>query len=458
MNVSADLHAHSAYAGGARAGGKSLKDQEKRILKRFHDTQKFTPLKGVNLIGCGDVQFEPWLDFLKKNFTENTDGIYEYHDLSSQFNNEINPKNIPKYVLQTELIFTGPVKNTKRKKRVHVLILFPNFTRVEELNQLMDRWNVARQNMARPFIVCDSTTQVSERISSIQELDPNVEIIPAHVLTPEGVYGGNERINFMKDFFGESAKLINSIETGLSADPRILGLIPELDKLTLLSNADAHSSALNRVGREFTTFNVNQLDYKSLIHSIRTNNIIKTAEFHPTEGRYFLTGHRSGRTKPGVHKNNQYCCFSPKHVPSNDICPICDKELTIGVLQRAFEICNAQGEERQIGEGPIRPFVTTIPLIEIIAFSLKIKSITSKAVFKEYSNIISLIENEVNLWINDITIKQLQESSIEREILENIVNVRNGNFCFLPGGYDGTYGSLIIGKRINFEEIKIINK
>ena len=111
-------------------------------------------------------------------------------------------------------------------------------------------------------------------------------------MTPEGIYGGRERINFMSDFFGDYTKEINAVETGLSADPNILGLIPELDDVALISNADAHSSNLNRIGREFTTYNLKNFDYQSLINSIRKNKIIQTTEFNPAEGKYFLTGHR----------------------------------------------------------------------------------------------------------------------------------------------------------------------
>jgi PHP family Zn ribbon phosphoesterase len=458
VEINTDLHAHSAFAGGALGGGKSQADKEKRIKKRFIESSLYSPLKGVDLIGTGDCQFEPWLEFLTDNLIETEPGIYSYEsDFSDK--NEIVPQNKayqdPKYLLQTEIIFTGPVPNSKKRKKAHVLLYFPDITRIKEFNELLDQFNVARANMARPFIVSSTLEETELKLNSILDLDPMIEAIPAHVLTPEGVYGSNQRINRLEDFFGSAEGRINAIETGLSADPNILGLIPELDNRTLVSNADAHSSSLNRIGREFTTLSINKLDYRSIITSIRENKVLKTAEFHPTEGRYFLTGHRSGRKQPKGHET-QSCCFSPKYVPANDLCPQCGKELTVGVLQRAYEICKEQDEMRRIGDGPNRPFVTMVPLIEIIAFSLGMKSLNSKKIVKLYSEIIKITKTEVNLWTSSTKFKELWDSNVPNVIIENILKIKSGNFSFSPVGFDGIYGVLKIGKTEDYEEISIV--
>jgi PHP family Zn ribbon phosphoesterase len=310
--------------------------------------------------------------------------------------------------------------------------------------------------MARPFVVNKDVVEIDKKINQILDIDDGIEIIPAHILTPEGVYGGNERINQLEDFFGSSVSRLNAVETGLSADPSILGLIPELDDFTLLSNSDAHSAALNRIGREFTILEVNNINYQSIIRSIRMNKVVRTGEFHPTEGRYFLTGHRAGRKKPGVHNKNEYCFYSPKFVPKNDLCPICGKELTVGVLQRAYEIGMFQGEIRKIGDGPKRDYLTMVPLIEIISHSMGIKSLASKRILDMYKRIISISGTEVNLWKSDIT-KDLSQSNIPEILINNISDVSKGNFSFFPGGYDGEYGQLKIGTTIDFENVEELN-
>ncbi len=457
MEINTDLHAHSAFAGGALGGGKTQSEKEKRIKKRFIESSLYSPLKGVDLIGTGDCQYEPWLQFLRDNLIETEPGIYSYENHTTD-RNEIIPSNYkykdPKYLLQTEVIFTGPVPNSTKKKKAHVLLFFPDVARIHEFNELLDQFGVARSNIARPFIVSSTLEETESKLNAILDLDPMIEVVPAHVLTPEGVYGSSQRINYLSDFFGSVEERIHAIETGLSADPDILGLIPELDNRTLISNADAHSSALNRIGREFTTLEISKLNYKSIIDSIRKNKIVKTAEFHPTEGRYFLTGHRSGRKQPSIH-HNQFCCFSPKYVPLHDLCPQCGKELTVGVLQRAFEIAHEQGEPRKIGEGPKRPFVTMVPLIEIIAFSLGMKSLVSKKVLKLYSEIIKITQTEVNLWTKS-NLQELWDSDVSNVIIENITKIKSGNFRFSPIGFDGLYGELEIGKTQNYEEISLI--
>lgn len=456
MELHADLHAHSIFAGGAGGVSKDGVKSYNKMTKRFHESSTNSPMKGVNLLGTGDCQFGPWMNFLEKELEEVESGIFEYNknDMKPQLESLNLEK--PKYLLQTEVIFTGPTPNSNKKKKAHVILFFPDFTRIQEFNDLMDKFKVSHEKMARPFIVSDTVEEIENKFHKILDLDPRVEAIPAHIMTPEGVYGSNQRVNYLNEFFGDADVRINAIETGLSADPQILGLIPELDNRTLISNADAHSAALNRVGREFTSFDVNKIDYSNVINSIRKNKVINTAEFHPAEGRYFLTGHRSDRKKPGIHSKTQFCYFSPKHVPVNDICPICKKELSVGVLQRAFEISAIQRNDqpRKIGEGPKRNFVTMVPLIEIICKSLGIKTLTSKTAIKSYLKVIEQIGPEVTLWTHNIN---LNEFEIDEVIVENINKIKSGLFSFSPLGYDGTYGDLIIGKQSDFEDVKVVS-
>ena len=457
MIINTDLHSHSVYAGGAGAISLNSEERDKKVRKRFTDSSMYAPLKGVDLIGTGDCQFEPWLKFLRDNLEEVESGIFSYifEDKKIYPDNPFEYPH-PKYLLQSEFIVTGPAPNTSKKKKAHILILFPNFSTVEEFNSLLDKFKVSRKKIARPYIVNNHVDEIEYKLNSILDIDPLIEVIPAHILTPEGVYGSNQRINYLDEFFGSATNRITAVETGLSADPKILGLIPELDNFSLISNADAHSASLNRVGREFTSLEINKFNYEEIIRAIRNNKVKQTAEFHPTEGRYFLTGHRGGRKRPGKHKKNQYCCYSPKFVPKNDICPQCNRELTVGVLSRAFEICDAQGENRMLGDGPNRPFVTMVPLVEIIAHSLGVKSIISKKVLSTYYKIIGITKTEVNLWLDSVIQEKLWDSNIDQAVIENINEVKSGNFCFYPGGFDGLYGSLKIGEKLDYENIKII--
>ncbi len=448
MELAIDIHAHSIFAGGTQAlqlSSEKIKLNKKKAILHLENTNLTMPLKGIDLIGTGDCQFSIWTEILKQNLIEDNCGIYTLKSFNKTY-----------FILQTEIIFTVPVDG--KSKITHVIFLFPNFISVETFRNLLDKWEVKHEKMARPFIKCISPIQVSERINEILDIDPLIEAIPAHIMTPQGVFGSNVRINQLNEFFGSVASRLRVFETGLSADPEFLALIPELDNRVLISNSDAHSSALHRMGREFTVLSINKFDYKGIVTALRNNKIVFTAEFPPEEGRFFLTGHRAGRKSPGIHSENDYCYFSPKYVPLNDICPICQKALTIGVFQRCVELCKAQGEIRYLETiQPKQDFIRMVPLIDILSSVLKIKTKTAKSLISHYHKIIDLVGPEKLLWqmsLDEVKSKIMDE--VDSKIVSAILEVKAGNFTFHPHGFDGTYGSLVIGKKGNFKDINVI--
>ncbi|NHJ03326.1 MAG: hypothetical protein EAX90_00725 [Candidatus Heimdallarchaeota archaeon] len=432
--VVVDLHCHSSYAGGT--GSLDLETAVKNM-----------PMKGVQLVGTGDCLYPPWLKILKEKLHDSEEnGVYELKTKQKLNENT-------KFVLQTELAITAPID--VYRKNVHCVFLFPNFDVVEEVINVIEKFGV-KNSMGRPFLTNDSNEEVGERINTILDVDPLIEFFPAHVLVPLGIYGPTPSITFMSDFFGEAAERIHAFETGLSADPTITTLIPELDKLTLISNSDAHSAALNRLGRELTSLDIKGNSFKELIDALRNNRVCYTAEFHPSEGRYFLTGHRGGIRD---HKQNDFCVFSPDQVPKDSICPICGLTLNPGVLQRAIELSADQGSEREYGKlyGTKRNFYRMVPLAEIIAKGSSIKNPNSKNVKKIYELIVTAIGNECKLWTTKLDLLEtILNKLVSDEIANAILEVRKGNFCFDPPGFDGSYGDLSIGKPSNYTNINIV--
>ena len=450
LKINLDLHSHSFYAGGVGS-------------LNIEDMLRYAPLKGIEVVGTGDCQFNPWLEILQKKLTEwNDSGLFV---VKSAINNAFDRSTV-KFLLQTEVIFTAAIPRTKKRKQSHTLLLFPTWDSVLKFYNLAYSWGTKLLNMARPFITCESPSDVGEKIKAIKNIDSLIEVIPAHIMTPDGIFGSNVKLNYLEDFYGEASSEINVIETGLSADPQILWLIPELDKVTFISNSDAHSAALNRTGREFTTLELtSSLNYSKIIDSLRKNHVTRTAEFHPSEGRYFFTGHRSGRNfsyKSSEHKlknwheKDEYCKFSPKYVPKDKKCPICHKDLTIGALQRAYEIGEVQGVNRDINDYPrTRSFIHMVPLIEVIIKALGLKSVNSKTAVKIYNDIVKIeqIKNECELWFLSIDkIRANLENIIDSRILNAIELIKNDNFYFIPG-FDGFYGDLVLGQKIDFLDI-----
>lgn len=412
--------------------------------------------KGINIVGTGDCHFKPWFKEIQEFLVSNDDhpGI-----LFSPSNPAVG------FILQTEVIFTANCGG--KRKQAHCIILFPNYDTVSSFRGLLKKWRVKYEAIPRPYIKCKTKDDVSSRVIKIIEIDDTIEFIPAHIMTPTGVFGSNVRVNWLEDFFGESEREIHAVETGLSADPQILSMIPDLDNRTLISNSDAHCADLHRLGREFFSIDTNDIAYERIINSIRNDEIVRTAEFPPEEGRYFLTGHRAARWIPrrripkkkqkNWHSEDEFCLFSPHKIPRGDLCPICDRKLTVGVLQRAFELCRVQGEPKRTLEGAnldVRPFKTMIPLVEVIAVSLGIKNPMAKRVVSEYKKIVELFGSEAQFWFHTEPRPNLE--TISPDLAQNLLQVHAGKFNFWPPGFDGTYGSLSIGQHRNYLDISII--
>lgn len=406
MKIAVDLHSHSGYAGGV---GQILLEDVSRTMK----------LKGIDVFGTGDCLFPPRTEELKLILEEVSTGLFSL------------PKDNKKFLLQTEVIFSTRLKGYKNKIIAHHLIFSPDFASISKLNLLMNKWKM-KNTIGRPFIVSNSQKELENQLFSIQNIDPLIEIIPAHVMTPDGIMGSKNNLKSIEEFYGNFTKNIHCIETGLSADPEMLAMIPDFAELTMISNSDCHSAAFNRIGREFTFIDVPKVDYPSIIESLRNNKVISTVEFNPAEGRYFLTGHRQDRpqhTEPIIYSDE---------VPQNLICPVCNKKMLLGVKQR----CKQLKDSRIIPKE--RKFIHLIPLIEVIANSIGIKTLTSRKISDIFNKIMQIYDSEIQLWFSE-DVKEQLDKRVPQKTIQSILAVQKKNFYFDPPGYDGNYGNLIIG-------------
>lgn len=407
MAFAVDLHSHSSYAGGAG----------KIDLKAVADTMK---LKGIDVFGVGDCLFPAW----QKEYSS---------QLKSQSNNLLSINGYQAFFIrQTEVIFTVKLDNYSHKIIAHHIILFPDDESVSKTINLLKKYSV-KNTIARPFIVCESVSELQDCLSSILSINPLIELIPAHILTPDGILGSKNGLVSWNEFYGELTKNINAVETGLSADPEMLCQIPDLQGKTFISNSDCHSSALNRVGREFTILDSNTISYEAIIESIRTNAVALTSEFPPSEGRYYLTGHRGDR-----HHNGKSIVFNGNE-PCDMICPTCGKKLVQGVRDRALALSDLSIPK------VYKPYKHLLPLIDVIAYAGKCKNVDNQRIRKLYFDCISVFETEIRLWqSSDNIIQELLDNKLPQEIIKHIIAVKNGNLCFEPAGYDGCYGILNI--------------
>ncbi len=428
MRYVVDLHSHSGYAGGV--GLISLPGVADTMAK-----------KGINAFGVGDCLQPNWRATLAELLTEKEPGLFALADAEPRLR-------AARFVMQTEVIFTSPVPSGGRKI-THTVILFPGFGAVDEAIRLLRRREV-KLDIGRPFIKCADPADVAEVCSALQAIDPDVLVIPAHVMTPQGVYGSENPVARLRDVYGEFAEKITTVETGLSSDPKLLALLPELDGMTLVSNSDCHSGALNRVGREFTALDIDAPSYGEIANALRTRRVRYTAEFDPAEGRYFLTGHKAGLERHG----QAFCYYSPDKVPADGLCPVCGKRLTFGVLDRLLELSREQspsGTPRVYEEvTPPQKYLTLVPLVEVIAAGLNVKSVAGRKVTALFEKVIAKSGTEAELWERSPEeIEDMLGKDFPASVTQAVRRVRGGDFSFLPG-YDGTYGELRIGEKIGW--------
>ena len=409
MLLALDLHSHSGYSGGV---GKISLNKIRESMKK----------KGIDIFGTGDCLHPFWLNKLRESLIEVKEGIFALSLKDDRY-----------FMLQTEVVLTAPITKNRRKS-VHTVLLFPSFETAEKVINLFRNYGV-KNTIGRPFITFNSIDEVSDFLFTLKAIDELITIFPAHIMTPDGIFGSNNPITYLEDFFGEFAPNIKLLETGLSADPEMLEKIPQCRERNYISNSDCHSHAIHRIGREFTLVEVEELTYPAVVNALEGNGIVSTYEFNPREGKFYASGHRKGKYNHPEH-------FYSEDI-NNTICPHCNKPFTKGVKHRIEEL--SKNQNLNIPFKKERKFKRIIPLIEVIAYGLNIKTLTSKRVIGIYDKIVAIIGSEVELWLKPIEIIEKELANIlEENLLKAILAVHKGDFTFDPPGFDGEYGKLKI--------------
>jgi len=395
MKLIADLQVHSRFS---RATSKQL---------NLENLEKYAKIKGLNLLGTGDITHPEWLKELKAGLNEDDTGILKS---KSGFN----------FILQGEIsnIYTQDGK----ARRIHNVILAKNFEIVEQIQEALKKKGRIDYD-GRPIFGFNCI----DLVEMMKNIDEKIEIIPAHAWTPwYSLFGSMSGFDSVEECFKDQTKHIHAIETGLSSDPAMNWRLSRLDKYTLVSSSDAHSFWPWRIGREANVFDI-EPTYDNLIDAIRTRKgFLYTIEVDPNYGKYHLDGHRSCDI-----------CMEPKESLKNkNICPKCKRPLTIGVLNRVEQL--ADREEGYKPKGAV-PFTSLIPLSEILA-SLFNSSVASKKVFAEYYNLIKHFETELNILLE--AKKEDLIKAADEKIADAIIAVRERKIKIKPG-YDGVYGQLV---------------
>jgi uncharacterized protein (TIGR00375 family) len=403
MRQIADLHIHSKYS---RACSGAL------TLENINKTCR---IKGVDIIATGDFTYPQWFSDIKNELEEiKNSGLYK---LKSARNDKI------RFILSTELALI--YKQGDKARRIHLVVHAPNIKAVEELNNFLDKKYNIRSD-GRPILGMSAPDLVKLCLS----IHPKFLIYPAHIWTPWfSVFGSKSGFDSMEECFGNHAKDIYAYETGLSSDPEMNWRLSALDKLTLLSNSDAHSQP--NIGREANVFELNEISYDEIYNAIKqkdTGKIKYTIEFYPEEGMYHYDGHRLCGAR-----------FSPEQTKKHKgICPVCKKPMTIGVVNRVGELADRPAGFKPEG---VPGFKKLVELDKIIAEALGVKSRNSRAVQLEYNNIIKRLGPELKI-LMDEPLEKIKQIALPA-VAEGIRRARQGELIIEPG-FDGQYGAVKI--------------
>jgi len=244
-----------------------------------------------------------------------------------------------------------------------------------------------------------------------------------------GIFGSKSGFDSLKQAFEDKADRIHAIETGMSSSPEMNWHISELNNRSIISFSDSHSFWPWRIGREATIFN-GKADYNNILKQIRENSFKATVETDPGYGIYHWDGHR----------NCNFSCSPEESKKLNNICPVCNKPLTIGVDNRVKRVSN-----QDIEKNPNRkPFYKILPLHELIALSLGM-SMNSKGSWKVYNELIEKFGNEFNILLNTDKI-ELSKVLKNQLLIDLILQNREGRIKVKPG-YDGVYGQAMLSEK-----------
>lgn len=451
MEYVADLHLHSKYS---RAVSPNM------VLPQM---ALWAKKKGINILSTGDWTHPLWFREIKDQLIESEQGLFKLK------NSDDKSKDL-QFLLSVEI--SSIYSQGGRGHRIHNLVFSPSFETAEKINKELVKRGCNLASDGRPIIGL-SSIQLLELIRSIDE---HVLLIPCHAWTPWfSLYGSNSGFDSIEEAFGNYAKYIYGVETGLSSDPFMNWQIPELKNRSILSFSDAHS--LMKMGREATVFvpkdgppaggsNDNgKITFNDIVSAIKKEEAAKfkigyTIEFYPEEGKYHYNGHRNCQVVQTPQETKE----------KGKICPVCQRPLTVGVMDRVEELAEGKdwfGQETvklnpngvkwildKTGNHP--PFIKLVQLVQIIAESLS-STVSSLKVLNMYNDICNKFGSELEVLLK-APIKDIEKEAGEK-IAEGIEKVRKGDIVILPG-FDGQYGIVKIwdDKKVTEKQTNLVNQ
>jgi uncharacterized protein (TIGR00375 family) len=385
----------------------------------LEEIARYAKIKGLSLVGTGDFTHPRWLHEIQETLAKDADtGLYRVAKT---------PESPMRFMLTTEVCTIFDWQG--QSKKVHHVILAPNMEVINQINGNLEEYGDLASD-GRPILNMTAT----QLVENVMEISNENMVFPAHAWTPWfSIFGAFSGFDNIEDCYEDMTRHIHALETGLSSDPPMNWRLSKLDKFTLVSNSDCHSFWPWRIGREANVLELEQLTYKQVTDTIRSNDPARfkfTIETDPAYGKYHWTGHR-----------NCNVSMSPKEAQKfNNICPVCRRKLTKGVEQRVEELADRPEGYKPIGKPGYKRL---LPLSEIIATVLNVGEPSTQAVWKIYNALVGRVGNEYSVLLD--ASEETLNTVVDSQITNAILRVRAGSFAVVPG-FDGVYGKLILGE------------
>ncbi len=412
MKFIADFHIHSSF---------SMATSKNSNLENFYIAAQ---LKGITVLATGDITHPGWFAEVTEKLEPAEQGLYRLKRDIEKICDEKIPQSCRskvRFMLVSEI--SSIYKKKEKTRKNHNLVFLPDLAVAKKFKRKLEKkGNIASDG--RPILRLDSRNL----LEILLETDEDAFLVPAHIWTPWfSLLGSKSGFDSLKDCFEDMSHHVFAVETGLSSNPEMNWKVSFLDDLTLISNSDAHSPG--KIGRESNIFNTD-LSYSSIKAALQHKNnktFLGTYEFYPEEGKYYLDGHKKCNVRLNPEKTLNY----------RGTCPVCQKPLSVGVLNRVEEI-----GDRKNGEKPeiTHPFHSVIQLEEIISEIFQTKTRTKK-VMKLYELALDKLGPELTI-LNSLSISDIESAKIPM-LGEAIKRMREGKLSIQPG-YDGEFGKIQI--------------
>lgn len=406
MNYIADLHIHSPFS---RATSPD---------SNLYGLAAWARIKGIQIVGTGDFTHPGWFRRLKEELEPAEPGLLRLRDESRipEILPGVRPQTPVRFLLSAEV--SSIYKRHGATRKVHNLLYVPDFDSAARINvRLAAIGNI--ESDGRPILGLDSRNL----LEIVLEVAPEGFLVPAHIWTPWfSLFGSRSGFDSVEECFDDLSPHIFALETGLSSDPAMNRTISALDRFALISNSDCHSPG--KLGREANLFSTG-FDFCSLRDALKGNHretFRGTIEFFPEEGKYHADGHRACNVCLDPHESRQL----------GNLCPVCNKPLTIGVQNRVLELAD---RDLPLFAADAPAVHSLIPLPELLGEILGLGS-AAKETVRQYGQAISRFGSEFELLLHTPVAALAEWSPLLGEAVQRM---RQGEVLRRPG-YDGEFG------------------